>query len=72
MDYSKHLIIYGKTLMPTGDVDADMARIREFYAGVVGRHIERQGEIRIRPSDGEKIAKVADTGGVQVGDPTPP
>ena len=70
MDYSKHLIIYGKTLMPTGDLDADMARIREFYAGVVGRHIERQGEIRIRPSDEEKTAQVSDTGGAQASSET--
>jgi 1-acyl-sn-glycerol-3-phosphate acyltransferase len=54
MDYSKRLITYGKTLMPTGDLDADLERIREFYAGVMGRHPERQGEIRMRPSSDEQ------------------
>jgi 1-acyl-sn-glycerol-3-phosphate acyltransferase len=54
MDYSKRLITYGKTLMPTGDLDADLERIREFYAGVMGRHPERQGEIRMKPSSDEQ------------------
>ena len=57
MDYSKRLITYGKTLMPTGDLDADLERIREFYAGVMGRHPERQGEIRMKPSSDEPTAQ---------------
>ncbi len=57
MDYSKRLITYGKTLMPTGDLDADLERIKEFYAGVMGRHPERQGEIRMRPSSEEPAAQ---------------
>lgn len=57
MDYSKRLITYGKTLMPTGDLDADLERIREFYAGVMGRHPERQGEIRMKPSSDERTAQ---------------
>ena len=70
MDYSKHLIVYGKTVMPTGDLDADLVLIREFYAGVVGRHTERQGEIRIRPSDDEKTVTAADVGGAQASSTT--
>lgn len=60
IDYGKNLITFGKTLAPTGDLAADMERIKEFYAGVVGRHIERQGEIRVRPAGEEKPATPAD------------
>jgi len=31
----------------TGDPDADMTRIREVYAGKVGKHPELAGEIRL-------------------------
>jgi hypothetical protein len=33
----------------TGDREADMARIREFYAGKRGRRPELAGDIRLRP-----------------------
>ncbi|MBP6440294.1 MAG: 1-acyl-sn-glycerol-3-phosphate acyltransferase [Caldilineaceae bacterium] len=62
IDYSKRLIIFGKTLMPTGDIDADMVRIKAFYAGVVARHPERHGEIRMRPSSDEKPAGAETSG----------
>ncbi len=51
IDYGSKLITYGASIMPTGDIDADMEKIRDFYQGVVGRHPERQGEIRLRPTD---------------------
>ena len=36
--------------LPTGDVEADMASIRAFYAGCRGRHPELQSEARLRPT----------------------
>ncbi len=36
------------TVYPTGDIEADMERIRELYAGVEGRYPERQMPIRLR------------------------
>lgn len=33
---------------PTGDIEADMARIRTLFAGVEGRNPERQIDIRLR------------------------
>lgn len=38
VDYTKKQIAYGPCFVPTGDVKADMDRIRAFFAGVEGRH----------------------------------
>lgn len=38
----------GPLLMPSGDLRADMDKIRAFYAGKLGRHPERQGPIRLK------------------------
>ena len=38
----------GAWVHPSGNVKADMDRIRSFYAGVVGRHPERQGPMRMK------------------------
>lgn len=56
IDYSKRLIIFGRTIMPTGDIHADLEPIRQFFANVKGRHPERQGEIAIRPVATEQAA----------------
>jgi 1-acyl-sn-glycerol-3-phosphate acyltransferase len=47
-DYRRRIVGLGPTLHPTGDIDADFELIRRFYAGIVGRHPERQGAIRAR------------------------
>ncbi len=49
MDYRRQVVGLGPTLMPTGDIEADMKPIREFYAGMVGKFPRNQGEIKIRP-----------------------
>jgi 1-acyl-sn-glycerol-3-phosphate acyltransferase len=38
LDYGKKHIIMGPMLMPSGDLEADMAEIKRFYAGVQGRN----------------------------------
>jgi 1-acyl-sn-glycerol-3-phosphate acyltransferase len=43
----------GPTVIPTRDVVADMAEIRDFYAPIRGVRPERQGPIRLRREDGE-------------------
>ena len=48
IDYPAHEIGVGAYLELTGDLAADMARIRAFYAGKQGRHPENQGPIRLR------------------------
>lgn len=41
MDYANRRIGFGPTIQLTGNRDADMARIAEFYADVGGRHPEK-------------------------------
>jgi 1-acyl-sn-glycerol-3-phosphate acyltransferase len=50
-DYRRRIVGLGPVLHPTGDIQADFATIRAFYAGIVGKHPERQGAIQIRQSD---------------------
>lgn len=51
IDYAKKLISYGAYFMPSGNLEADLEIIRRHYAGAQGRHPERQGEIKFRPSE---------------------
>ena len=41
MDYQRKVSGLGPVFTPTGDVDADMAQIKLFYAGVQGRNAEQ-------------------------------
>ncbi|MBE2238124.1 MAG: 1-acyl-sn-glycerol-3-phosphate acyltransferase [Caldilineaceae bacterium] len=54
IDYARKFISCGDVAEITGDMDADIARIRAYYADVTPRHPERHGEIRFRPESGEK------------------
>lgn len=59
IDYAKKLITYGEVLYPSGDLEADIKVIRQFYTGVVGRRPERQGEIVLRPVEGAAAVQEA-------------
>jgi 1-acyl-sn-glycerol-3-phosphate acyltransferase len=48
-DYPRKLCGFGPALMPTGDLEADLAAIREFYADKRGLYPEKEGPIRVRP-----------------------
>jgi 1-acyl-sn-glycerol-3-phosphate acyltransferase len=48
LDYKRKIGAIGLKLMPTGDIEADLAVIREFYSDVTGKHPERHGEIQLR------------------------
>lgn len=48
IDYARREIGFGPVLWPTGDVRADMDRVRAFYADKIARHPERVGPIRLR------------------------
>jgi 1-acyl-sn-glycerol-3-phosphate acyltransferase len=50
-DYRRRIVGLGPALHPAGDIDADFAAIRTFYADITGRHPERQGAITIRQGD---------------------
>ena len=54
-DYARKVGGIGPTIMPTGDIEADLARIRAFYADKTGKHPENQGEIRVRPQPGSTV-----------------
>jgi 1-acyl-sn-glycerol-3-phosphate acyltransferase len=45
LDHGRRIAVIGPAIMPTGDLEADLVPIRTFYAGVEGRHPERQGPI---------------------------
>lgn len=51
-DYSRRLVGLGPTLLPSGDLAADLNTIRAFYTGIVGKYPARQGPITIA-SDGQ-------------------
>ena len=47
LDYARRRGGFGPAIEATGDVRADMDRIRAFYADKVGRHPDRFGEVRL-------------------------
>jgi 1-acyl-sn-glycerol-3-phosphate acyltransferase len=51
LDFDRKVCGIGKLIMPTGDVRADMDQIRAFYAGIRGKHPEREGIPRLRDED---------------------
>jgi 1-acyl-sn-glycerol-3-phosphate acyltransferase len=50
-DYRRKVGGIGRVIVPSGDVDADMALIRDFYSGIVGKRPDQFGEIRLRSQD---------------------
>ncbi len=55
IDYARREVGVREYVVPTGDVEADLARIRAVYAGKVGKRPEQAGEIRFGqapPGDG--------------------
>jgi 1-acyl-sn-glycerol-3-phosphate acyltransferase len=49
IDYSARVVGLDTFLELTGDEEADLARIRDAYAGKVGLHADQASEIRFRP-----------------------
>lgn len=47
LDYGTKTAEMGPTIWPSDDVHADMDRIRQVYAGKLGRHPENMGPIRL-------------------------
>ena len=54
-DYSRKVVGFGPTLVHTGDIEADFAFIRSFYATVMGRYPDRHSEIAIRRRTGRSL-----------------
>lgn len=51
MDYGRKVAGIGPTLIPTGDIHADMEQIQSFYSGIEGKHPRFYGAVAVRPSD---------------------
>jgi 1-acyl-sn-glycerol-3-phosphate acyltransferase len=51
LDYGKKRCGIGAFIMPTGDVRADMDRIRTFYAGVTAKFPDLEGAPRLREEE---------------------
>jgi 1-acyl-sn-glycerol-3-phosphate acyltransferase len=49
IDFDAKVAGIGPTLHPTGDIDADMESIRQFYGPIRGLHPENQGPIQLAP-----------------------
>ncbi|MEN0062960.1 MAG: 1-acyl-sn-glycerol-3-phosphate acyltransferase [Myxococcota bacterium] len=51
LDYTRRRANLGYTFVPTGDVKADMDKVRAFYEGVEGKFPELHTEIRLKEED---------------------
>jgi 1-acyl-sn-glycerol-3-phosphate acyltransferase len=51
VDYRRKLVVTGPSLMPSGDIEADLAKMREFFCQVTAKHPERVGEIAVPPRE---------------------
>lgn len=55
LDYERRVGGFGITVYPSSDIDADMARFREFYADKRGKYPDQASEVRLRPrTDGDE------------------
>ena len=48
-DYKRKVGGVGKVIMPSGDIEADMAIIRDFYTGIAGKRPDQFGPIQFKP-----------------------
>lgn len=51
MDYRLKLIRLGAALWPSGQIEADLAQLREFYAGVTAKFPAQFGDIQFKPNE---------------------
>lgn len=51
VDYPNRVAGIGSSIMPTGDIEADMETIRAFYADKIGKHPEKTGIVSVRPRE---------------------
>ncbi len=56
LDYRRKTGGIGPVFMPTGDIEADMAEICAFYAGVSGKYPEKSSLAAVNPVHSRKVA----------------
>jgi 1-acyl-sn-glycerol-3-phosphate acyltransferase len=49
MDYRRKAAGFGPTLMPTGNIEADMQAFRDFYADITGKYPDQAGLAMVTP-----------------------
>jgi 1-acyl-sn-glycerol-3-phosphate acyltransferase len=54
MDYGRKVVGFGPVLTPTGDAEADMEAIRDFYALVVPRDPEKFGDVTLTEAEDQE------------------
>jgi len=47
LDYRRKAGGFGPLIMPSGNIEADMAVMRDFFSGIVGKHPEQAGDIQL-------------------------
>jgi 1-acyl-sn-glycerol-3-phosphate acyltransferase len=57
LDYRRKIGGIGSYITPTGDIQADLIPIREFYTGIQGKFPHQQGEIRIHQTGSKDLSK---------------
>jgi 1-acyl-sn-glycerol-3-phosphate acyltransferase len=62
LDYARRVGGIGPVFEPTGDIEADMLVIRDFYAGIAGKYPERAAPVRLKDGEDETADPVAGTG----------
>ena len=50
-DYRRKVGGIGRVIVPSGNVAADMAIIRDFYSGIIGKRPDQFGEIRLKSQE---------------------
>ena len=50
IDYKRKVVGIGPAMIPSGDIQADMEIIRDFYSNVQARHPDQVGDIALRQS----------------------
>ena len=55
LDYHRKAAGLGLSFVPTGDVKADMDRIREFYEGIQGKYPALTATIRLRDEQAQQV-----------------
>ena len=53
LDYRRKVVGFGPALTPTGDAEADMAIIRDFYSLVVPKDLEKFGDVTLTETEGK-------------------
>jgi 1-acyl-sn-glycerol-3-phosphate acyltransferase len=50
LDYRRKVGGFGPTVVPTGDIEADMETIQAFYANITGKHSDQFDQADVTPS----------------------